>query len=39
MVCEVHTYMEVSMEKIILIGELGEIVRSLNECLTEEFQV
>lgn len=27
------------MKKIALIGELGEIVRSLNECLTEEFQV
>lgn len=27
------------MKKILLIGELGEIVRSLNECLTEDFQV
>lgn len=27
------------MKKIALIGELGEIVRSLNECLTGEFQV
>lgn len=27
------------MEKILLIGELGEIVRSLNECLTDDFQV
>lgn len=27
------------MKKIILIGELGEIVRSLNECLAGEFQV
>lgn len=27
------------MKKIVLIGELGEIVRSLNECLAGEFQV
>lgn len=27
------------MKKILLIGELGEIVRSLNECLMGEFQV
>lgn len=27
------------MKKILLIGELGEIVRSLNECLTGTFQV
>lgn len=27
------------MKKIVLIGELGEIVRSLNECLEEDFQV
>lgn len=27
------------MKKIVLIGELGEIVRSLNECLDGEFQV
>lgn len=27
------------MEKILLIGELGEIVRSLNECLVDDFQV
>lgn len=27
------------MKKIVLIGELGEIVRSLNECLEGEFQV
>jgi len=27
------------MKKVLLIGELGEIVRSLNECLAEDFQV
>lgn len=27
------------MKKIVLIGELGEIMRSLNECLAGEFQV
>lgn len=27
------------MKKILLIGELGEIARSLNECLTDDFQV
>lgn len=27
------------MKKVVLIGELGEIVRSLNECLEGEFQV
>lgn len=27
------------MKKILLIGELSEIVRSLNECLTGDFQV
>lgn len=27
------------MEKVLLIGELGEIVRSLNECLMDDFQV
>lgn len=27
------------MKKILLIGELGEIVRSLNECLADTFQV
>lgn len=27
------------MKKILLIGELSEIVRSLNECLVEDFQV
>ncbi|MCM1159809.1 MAG: response regulator [Roseburia sp.] len=27
------------MEKVLLIGELGEIARSLNECLAEAFQV
>lgn len=27
------------MKKIVLIGELNEIARSLNECLAEEFQV
>ncbi|MBO5485840.1 MAG: response regulator [Eubacterium sp.] len=27
------------MKKILLVGELGEIVRSLNECLTNDFQV
>lgn len=26
-------------EKVLLIGELGEIVRSLNECLVDDFQV
>ena len=31
--------MEDRMKKILLIGELSEIVRSLNECLTENFQV
>ena len=27
------------MKKILLIGELGDILRSLNDCLVEEFQV
>lgn len=27
------------MKKVLLIGELNEVVRSLNECLAEEFQV
>lgn len=27
------------MKKVLLIGNLGEIVRSLNECLADEFQV
>lgn len=27
------------MQKILLIGELGEIIRSVNECLAKEFQV
>lgn len=27
------------MKKILLIGELGEIVRSVNECLMEDFQI
>lgn len=27
------------MQKILLIGELGEIVRSINECLVNDFQV
>lgn len=27
------------MKKILLIGELGEIVRSLNECLSDDYQV
>lgn len=27
------------MQKILLIGELGDIVRSLNECLEDDFQV
>lgn len=27
------------MKKVLLIGELNEIVRSLNECLIEDFQV
>lgn len=27
------------MEKILLIGDLGEIARSLNECLSDTFQV
>lgn len=27
------------MKKILLVGELSEIVRSLNECLTNDFQV
>lgn len=27
------------MKKVLLIGELSEIVRSLNECLTDDFQI
>lgn len=27
------------MQKILLIGELGEIVRSVNECLIKDFQI
>lgn len=27
------------MKKVLLVGELNEIVRSLNECLTDDFQV
>lgn len=27
------------MKKVLLVGELSEIVRSLNECLTDDFQV
>ena len=27
------------MQKVLLIGELGDIVRSLNECLEDDFQV
>ena len=27
------------MQKILLIGELGEIIRSINECLVNDFQV
>ena len=27
------------MKKILLIGKLNEIVRSLNECLMNDFQV
>lgn len=27
------------MKKVLLIGELAEIVRSLNECLEGEYQV
>lgn len=27
------------MKKVLLVGELGEIVRSLNECLANDFQV
>lgn len=31
--------MEESMQKVLLIGELGDIVRSLNECLEDDFRV
>lgn len=31
--------MSTNMNKILLIGELSEIVRSLNECLVNDFQV
>lgn len=27
------------MKKVLLVGELSELVRSLNECLTDDFQV
>lgn len=27
------------MKKVLLVGELSEIVRSLNECLEGDFQV
>ena len=27
------------MKKVLLVGELNEIVRSLNECLADDFQV
>ena len=27
------------MKKILLVGELGEIVRSVNECLSEKYAV
>ena len=30
---------ELPMQKILLIGELGEIIRSINECLVNDFQV
>lgn len=31
--------MSATMKKVLLIGELSEIVRSLNECLANDFQV